>query len=66
MPSDDVQANYFEETRNILRPADMRITNIHPILQEGYECLHNLNYWHGGEYIGLGTAAASHLGRQTI
>ena len=27
----------------------------------GFECLHNLNYWHGGEYLGLGPAAASHL-----
>jgi oxygen-independent coproporphyrinogen-3 oxidase len=25
------------------------------------ECLHNLNYWRGGEYLGLGPSAASHL-----
>jgi len=28
----------------------------------GHESRHNLNYWDGGEYIGLGCAAASHLG----
>ena len=28
----------------------------------GRECRHNLNYWRGGEYLGLGPAAASHLG----
>jgi oxygen-independent coproporphyrinogen-3 oxidase len=28
----------------------------------GFQCRHNLNYWHEGEYIGLGAAAASHIG----
>ena len=23
--------------------------------------MHNINYWRGGEYLGLGTAAASHI-----
>ena len=27
----------------------------------GYFCRHNLNYWRGGNYIGLGTAAHSHI-----
>ena len=27
----------------------------------GRECRHNLNYWTGGEYLGLGAAAASYL-----
>jgi oxygen-independent coproporphyrinogen-3 oxidase len=26
----------------------------------GYACRHNLNYWRGGDYIGLGAAAHSH------
>lgn len=29
--------------------------------QNGYECKHNLKYWHGEEYIGLGVAAHSYL-----
>lgn len=28
--------------------------------QEGYECRHNLKYWLGEEYLGLGTAAHSY------
>lgn len=28
--------------------------------KKGYECRHNLNYWRGGNYIGLGAAAHSH------
>jgi oxygen-independent coproporphyrinogen-3 oxidase len=27
----------------------------------GEECRHNLNYWLGGNYIGLGPSAASHV-----
>lgn len=27
----------------------------------GRECRHNLNYWRGGDYLGLGPAAASHF-----
>lgn len=26
-----------------------------------YQCRHNLNYWRGGQYLGLGPSAASHL-----
>jgi oxygen-independent coproporphyrinogen-3 oxidase len=29
--------------------------------KQGYPCRHNLNYWRGGNYIGLGVAAHSHL-----
>ncbi len=28
----------------------------------GFECKHNLNTWHGGDYIGLGYGAASRIG----
>lgn len=29
--------------------------------KEGMECLHNLKYWTGGEYLGLGVAAHSYI-----
>ncbi len=31
--------------------------------REGYACRHNLNTWHGGDYLGLGRGAVSRLGR---
>ena len=30
--------------------------------KDGYECRHNVKYWTGEEYIGLGTAAHSYIG----
>lgn len=32
--------------------------------QQGYECRHNLKYWEGDEYLGLGVAASSYNGRK--
>ncbi len=30
----------------------------------GFECRHNLNYWHGGDYLGLGPSAHSFVNGQ--
>jgi oxygen-independent coproporphyrinogen-3 oxidase len=61
LPSDDIQAQLFEETRTFLRSRGFTHYEISNFALPGYECLHNLNYWRGGEYLGLGPAAASHL-----
>ena len=61
LPSDDLQAKLFEETRKYLNLCGYAHYEISNFALKGYECLHNLNYWRGGEYLGLGPAAASHL-----
>lgn len=61
LPSDDIQAELYEETRSFLAATGFIHYEISNFALKGHECLHNLNYWRGGEYIGLGTAAASHL-----
>ena len=61
LPSDDMQAQLFEETRTFLKSRGFTHYEISNFALPGYECLHNLNYWRGGEYLGLGPAAASHL-----
>ncbi|MBI4283163.1 MAG: radical SAM family heme chaperone HemW [Chloroflexi bacterium] len=61
LPSDDQQAELFQYASSFLgghRYVHYEISNF---ALEGYECRHNLNYWRGGEYLGLGPAAASHL-----
>jgi oxygen-independent coproporphyrinogen-3 oxidase len=61
LPSDDFQAELYEKTRTFLTAAGFVHYEISNYARPGFECLHNLNYWRGGEYLGLGPAAASHL-----
>lgn len=62
LPSDDIQADLFEKASLFLDRHGFLHYEISNFALEGHECLHNLNYWQGGEYLGLGPAAASHLG----
>ena len=61
MPSDDGQAELFENAVLLMKNEGYIHYEISNFALAGYECLHNLNYWRGGEYLGLGPAAASHL-----
>jgi len=62
LPSDDVQADLFWEARSVMEGRGFIHYEISNFCLPGRECRHNLNYWRGGEYLGLGPAAASHLG----
>jgi oxygen-independent coproporphyrinogen-3 oxidase len=61
LPSDETQATLFEETVGYLKSRGYEHYEISNFAFPGFECLHNLNYWRGGEYPGLGPAAASHI-----
>ena len=61
LPGEDAQANLFEMVIKLLAEAGFLHYEISNFARPGYECQHNLNYWRGGEYLGLGPAAASHL-----
>ncbi|MDD5126989.1 MAG: radical SAM family heme chaperone HemW [Dehalococcoidales bacterium] len=62
LPPDDRQAELFEQARLFLEQRGFRHYEISNFAVKGHECLHNLNYWRGGEYLGLGPASASHIG----
>ena len=62
LPSDDLQADLFEGAHTVLEQKGFVHYEISNFCLPGRECRHNLNYWRGGEYLGLGPAAASHLG----
>jgi len=64
LPSDDEQAELFEQACSFLQDKGFTHYEISNLALGGFECLHNLNYWRGGEYLGLGPAAASHLNRR--
>ena len=61
LPSEDLQVELYENTREFLGAAGFAHYEISNYALPGFECLHNVNYWHSGEYLGLGPAAASHL-----
>jgi len=61
LPSDNVQAELYEQSVDFLEHHGFIHYEISNFAQPGFECQHNLNYWRGGEYVGLGPAAASHL-----
>jgi oxygen-independent coproporphyrinogen-3 oxidase len=57
----DAQASAYELIRRRLADAGYRQYEVSNFARPGFESEHNLNYWRGGEYIGLGMAAHSHL-----
>ena len=61
LPSDDIQAELFQYASSYLGEYNYTHYEISNFALKGHECKHNLNYWQGGEYLGLGPAAASHL-----
>ena len=61
LPSEDEQAVLFDQARTYLKEPGFTHYEISNFALPGQECRHNLNYWHGGEYVGLGPAASSHL-----
>jgi oxygen-independent coproporphyrinogen-3 oxidase len=56
-----MQAELFEQASRFLEKRGFTHYEISNFALTGHESLHNLNYWRGGEYLGLGPAAASHL-----
>ncbi|HSW58006.1 MAG TPA: radical SAM family heme chaperone HemW [Dehalococcoidales bacterium] len=60
LPSDDEQSSLYARAVDLLQRRGFSHYEISNFALPGYACLHNLNYWRGGEYIGLGPSAASH------
>ncbi|NLE65480.1 MAG: radical SAM family heme chaperone HemW [Elusimicrobia bacterium] len=62
------QRGYLEEDPSLddavvetARTAGLLQYEISNFSRPGYESRHNINYWEGGEYLGLGMAAHSHV-----
>lgn len=57
MPDDDHCWQQQETCRAQLAAADYRQYEISAYAQPGRQCLHNLNYWQFGDYLGIGAGA---------
>ena len=59
LPDDDLQADMYLATTEILRSKGYRQYEISNFCRRGKESRHNLKYWTGGEYLGFGPDASS-------
>ena len=57
----DLEIEMLTETRARLSAAGLLSYEISNYSRPGCQCQHNLLYWHGGDYLALGPAAASHV-----
>jgi oxygen-independent coproporphyrinogen-3 oxidase len=58
---ESVELQMMHETRRRLAESGYRAYEISNYAMHGEECRHNLLYWSGDNYLGLGPSAASHL-----
>jgi len=56
-PDDDDQARKYEVADDTLAAAGLGWYEISNWARPGHECRHNLLYWSGGDYLGIGCAA---------
>lgn len=59
LPDDDLQADMYLATTEILRSKGYRQYEISNFCRRSKESRHNLKYWTGGEYLGFGPDASS-------
>ena len=59
--SESLEVSMFKHTRQRLAEAGRAAYEVSNYAQPGRESRHNLSYWAGDNYLGLGPSAASHL-----
>lgn len=61
IPNSETAAQFYELTENITKAAGFKSYEISNYAKENYECAHNLAYWRGLDYIGVGAGAHSRI-----
>ncbi|MEW5424539.1 radical SAM family heme chaperone HemW [Amorphus sp. 3PC139-8] len=61
VPEGDLAADLFETTRAQCRAAGLPAYEVSNHARPGAECRHNLTYWRGGDYVGVGAGAHGRL-----
>ena len=60
IPSDQRTIDLYMRTSEVLSAKGLRRYEISNWALPGHRCLHNMVYWHRGDYVGLGAGAHSH------
>lgn len=61
LPDEEQERLMYRETEQILAQAGYEWYEISNYAKKGYACRHNLVYWQGGDYLGLGLGSSSYM-----
>lgn len=61
LPDEEQDRLLYAKTKLLLKSSGYNRYEISNYAREGWECKHNIVYWTGGEYLGVGLGASSHL-----
>ncbi len=61
LPSEEMDRQLYAKTKLLLSNCNYHRYEISNYAKYGYECRHNMVYWRGGEYLGIGLGASSYL-----
>jgi putative oxygen-independent coproporphyrinogen III oxidase len=61
VPDEDLAATLYEVTNNLMEESGLSAYEVSNYGRPGHECRHNLTYWLGGDYVGLGPGAHGRL-----
>ena len=62
LPDEEADREMYEATRKVLEMSGYKRYEISNYARPGYACRHNIGYWTGVEYLGLGLGASSLAG----
>ncbi|CAN0396769.1 unnamed protein product, partial [Discosporangium mesarthrocarpum] len=61
LPNEDLAADFYELTSEITSKAGFQAYEVSNYARSGQESRHNLVYWRGGDYVGIGPGAHGRL-----
>jgi len=61
LPADDMMAAMYLAVNVELKQHELHRYEVSSYARPGFECRHNMRYWEGGEYLGLGPSAHSFI-----
>jgi oxygen-independent coproporphyrinogen-3 oxidase len=61
LPDDDLASDMLDLIAERTAPAGLQRYEVSAFARPGHRCVHNLNYWQFGDYLGIGAGAHSKL-----